>query len=171
MRWLAVAVAFTTLSVATAPFGHAASQSAAKTPASLRSYDYDSLGSKTLRVSSSATGRIASFPHVCRSIRPESSFGVAAKGGAEVVRLGQAGEAAVRGVYDIGPRATRVINGRVRIFDGLTDDAVSEAKNVSRLSYTKQLRDYAAYAADAGLRLDIYVRSGTKSRSAGPCRS
>lgn len=33
----------------------------------------------------------------------------AAKGGAAAVRMGQAGEAAVRSMYDIGPKATRVI--------------------------------------------------------------
>lgn len=77
------------------------------------------------------------------------------------MRIGQAGESAVRSAFDIGPKATRVINGRTRIFDGLNDVAVSEVKNVQRLSYTRQLRDYADYASQNGLRLDIYVRGGT----------
>lgn len=78
------------------------------------------------------------------------------------VRLGgQAGEAAVRSAFDIGPKATRVINGRTRIFDGLNSSAVSEVKNVKNLSYTRQLRDYADYASQNGLRLDLYVRGGT----------
>jgi RHS repeat-associated protein len=34
-----------------------------------------------------------------------------ATGGAATVRVGQAGEAAVRGAYDIGPKATAVVNG------------------------------------------------------------
>jgi hypothetical protein len=59
-----------------------------------------------------------------------------------------------------------VINGRTRIFDGLTDDAVSEVKNVKSLSYTRQLRNYAGYAGANGLRLDVYVRGGT--RVSGP---
>lgn len=83
-------------------------------------------------------------------------------GGANAVRKGQAGERAVRSAFDIGPKATRVINGRTRIFDGLNSSAVSEVKNVRRLSYTRQLRDYADYASRNGLRLDIYVRGGTK---------
>jgi hypothetical protein len=98
-----------------------------------------------------------------------AATGVASKagtGGADAVRLGQAGEAGVRSAYDIGPKVTRVINGRTRIFDGLTDDAVSEVKNVKSLSYTRQLRDYADYASANGLRLDVYVRGGT--RLSGP---
>ena len=51
-------------------------------------------------------------------------------------------------------------------FDGLNDGAVSEVKNVGYLSYTQQLRDYADYAAESGLRLDVYVRLGT--RVSGP---
>lgn len=42
-------------------------------------------------------------------------------------------------------------------------------KNVQRLGYTRQLRDYAQYAAEHGLRLDIYVRKGT--RISGPLKS
>ncbi|WP_207792989.1 putative toxin [Nocardioides acrostichi] len=80
-----------------------------------------------------ADGDLSSFERV----------GVAANGGANAVRIGQAGESAVRSAFDIGPKATRVINGRTRIFDGLNDVAVSEVKNVQRLSYTRQLRDYA----------------------------
>lgn len=88
--------------------------------------------------------------------------GVAAEtGGAASVRLGQAGESAVRDAFDIGAEETRVINGRTRIFDGLNDEAVSEVKNVQNLSFTRQLRDYADYASEKGLRLDIYVRGGT----------
>jgi hypothetical protein len=90
----------------------------------------------------------------------------AGRGGAGPVRVGQAGEDAVRGAYDIGPKATRVINGRTRIFDGLTDDAVSEVKNVARLSYTRQLRDSAEYASANNLRFDLYVRPG--ARLSGP---
>lgn len=90
----------------------------------------------------------------------------AGRGGAGPVRVGQAGEDAVRGAYDIGPKATRVINGRTRIFDGLTVDAVSEVKNVARLSYTRQLRDSAEYASAENLRFDLYVRPG--ARLSGP---
>ena len=79
-------------------------------------------------------------------------------GGIGPVRVGQAGEAAVRGVYDIGPKATVSINGRTRILDGLTDRAVTEVKNVQSLSLTQQIRDNIDYAAQTGRRLDIYVR-------------
>jgi len=38
--------------------------------------------------------------------------------------------------------------------------------NVARLSYSRQLRDYADYASANSLRLDVYVRGGT--RVSGP---
>lgn len=82
--------------------------------------------------------------------------------GAASVRLGQAGEEAVRGAYDIGPKATVVIDGRTRILDGLSDEAVTEVKNVSRQSYTQQLRDDVAYAQRTGRRFDLYVRPDTR---------
>lgn len=95
--------------------------------------------------------------------------GGAARGGAASVRLGQAGEAAVTHAYDIGPKATRVINGRTRVFDGLTDEAVSEVKNVRHLAFTQQLRDTLQYAQRTGRRFDLYVRGGTNATTlSGP---
>lgn len=92
----------------------------------------------------------------------------AAEGGANAVRLGQAGEDAVRGAYDIGPKFTTEINGRIRIFDGLSDEAVSEVKNVGYQAYTQQLKDSLAYAEQNGLYFDLYVRSGGGTRLSGP---
>jgi RHS repeat-associated protein len=83
-------------------------------------------------------------------------------GGAGPVRVGQAGEAAVRSAYDIGEKFTTVVNGRTRIFDGLTEEAVSEVKNVARQQLTRQLRDYIDYARSNGLRFAIYVRQNTE---------
>lgn len=96
-----------------------------------------------------------------RSSASLSLVGIAAKtttGGAEAVRVGQAGEAAVRSAFDIGPKATRVIGGRTRIFDGLTDSAVSEVKNVGYQAYTQQLKDSLSYAQANGLEFNLYVR-------------
>jgi hypothetical protein len=75
--------------------------------------------------------------------------------------LGRAGEAAVRAAHDIGPPTRIFVNGVERVPDGLTDAVLSEVKNVGSLSYTQQLRDYAQYAAQNGLRFDLYVRSTT----------
>jgi RHS repeat-associated protein len=83
------------------------------------------------------------------------------RGGAAAVRLGRAGEAAVRAAHDIGPPTRIFVNGVERVPDGLTDAVLSEVKNVGSLSYTQQLRDYAQYAAQNGLRFDLYVRSTT----------
>lgn len=84
----------------------------------------------------------------------------AAKNGAEIVRLGQAGEDAVRGAFDIGLKKAAEIDGRKRIFDGLTDEAVSEVKNVARQSFTRQLKDSLKFAKDTGRVFDLYVRGG-----------
>jgi restriction endonuclease fold toxin 7 of polymorphic toxin system len=83
-----------------------------------------------------------------------------ARGGIASVRAGQAGEAAVRGAYNIGPKSAINIAGRTRIPDGLLRDALSEVKNADYVSYTQQLRDYTQYALDNGLRFDLYVRPG-----------
>ena len=110
---------------------------------------------------------IAAGQHLGRApsqLRLVSGHCVAAEagtGGAAAVRLGQAGENAVRGAYDIGPKFTAEIGGRTRIFDGLSNEAVSEVKNVASQAYTQQLKDSLAYAQGNGLRFDLYVRSDT----------
>jgi hypothetical protein len=88
-------------------------------------------------------------------------------GGAGPVRVGQAGEDAVRGAYDIGPKTKIDVAGRKRIPDGLTSTAVSEVKNVSSLRYSQQLRDFAHYAQQSGRSFDLYVRPTT--RLSGRC--
>lgn len=69
-------------------------------------------------------------------------------------------EDAVRGAFDIGPKKAAEIDGRKRIFDGLTDEAVSEVKNVARQSFTRQLKDSLKFAKDTGRLFDLYVRGG-----------
>lgn len=81
-------------------------------------------------------------------------------------QLGKEGEAAVRAVYNIGekPAQSILMNGRARIPDGINElaNTLSEVKNVGRLSFTRQLRDYAEYAQSQGLRFDLYTRPGAK---------
>jgi len=91
-----------------------------------------------------------------------------AKGGAEVVRIGQEGEAAVRAVEYIGPKTPIKIAGRTRIPDGLTGKVLTEVKNVKSLSFTRQLRDFASYAGSQKppLKFELWVRSST--RLSGP---
>lgn len=48
-----------------------------------------------------------------------------------------------------------------RIPDELNATTLGEVKNVSSLSYTNQLRDFAAYAEDNGLQFNLYVRGST----------
>lgn len=77
------------------------------------------------------------------------------RGGAAPVRLGQAGEDAVRGAYSIGDKVPVTIGGRTRIPDGLTTSRLSEVKNLGSLSYSSQLRDYVAYAQQTGRQVDL----------------
>jgi RHS repeat-associated protein len=48
-----------------------------------------------------------------------------------------------------------------RVPDELNSSVLGEVKNVSRLSYTKQLRDFSAYAIQQGLTFNLYVRGST----------
>jgi hypothetical protein len=47
------------------------------------------------------------------------------------------------------------------LIDGVTDLTLSEVKNFAHLSYTSQLRDFAAIAKREGLLFDLYVRPST----------
>jgi hypothetical protein len=91
-----------------------------------------------------------------------SDDAVAARGGAVAVRAGQVGEAAVRAATNIGPATRITVNGATRIPDGLTGTVLSEVKNVGSLSYTQQLRDFAAFARQSGRQFDLYVRPNTQ---------
>lgn len=71
-------------------------------------------------------------------------------------------EAAVKAAYNIGEKVAIDVDGRIRIPDGVTDEVISEVKNVQSLSFTSQLRDYANYAASRGISFDLYVRPTTQ---------
>ncbi|WP_235566433.1 putative toxin [Lysobacter sp. Root667] len=95
----------------------------------------------------------------------------AAVGGAKLVgagllalRLGKAGEDAVRATYAIGGRELIYVNGRLRIPDGinLAMKTVSEVKNVSYQAYTRQIRDYVDYARANGMQFNLFVRPGAQ---------
>lgn len=84
-------------------------------------------------------------------------------------QLGVEGEQAVRAFADIGPKEAIRVGGRTRIPDGLTATTLSEVKNVQKLGYSRQLRDYATYANATGRRFDLYVRHSTEL--SGPLRA
>ncbi|MBV7306985.1 NBR1-Ig-like domain-containing protein [Xanthomonas vasicola] len=88
--------------------------------------------------------------------------GTVVKGGVQAVRVGQAGETAVRAAVDIGPKESIKVAGRTRIPDGLTSTVLSEVKNVKSMSYTQQLRDFAQFSQDKGMRFDLYLRKGAE---------
>ena len=81
-------------------------------------------------------------------------------GGKAAVLKGQQGESIVRKLYNIGEKRSIKINGRNHIPDGLTQTTLSEVKNVESLSLTRQLRDFADYATQKGLKFDLYVKVG-----------
>jgi hypothetical protein len=89
-------------------------------------------------------------------------------GGAGPVRMGQAGEAAVRSQYNIGPKQAFTQNGNDRIADGMTATRMSEVKNVKSQSYTQQLRDNVDYAQRTGRQVDLYVRPNGGTTLSGP---
>jgi hypothetical protein len=75
-------------------------------------------------------------------------------------RVGAEGESAVGFIGD--KIRTLMPSGKYRTPDGLTDDVLSEVKNVAKQSLTAQLRDYLEFATSRGLRFDLYVRSTTE---------
>jgi len=75
--------------------------------------------------------------------------------------LGQAGERAVRAVYNIGSRTSYTIAGRTRIPDGVTRRVLTEVKNVKYQSRTLQIRDGVQYAQSTERSFHLYVRSTT----------
>ena len=81
-------------------------------------------------------------------------------------QLGQEGEAAV-GIT--GPKVGLMMPSGIRRFPDNIDGAakvLTEVKNVKSLSFTQQLRDYAAYAQQKGLTFNLFVRPST--RLSGP---
>jgi RHS repeat-associated protein len=101
---------------------------------------------------------------VLQGFGPELGVAVAAIGSIKSVKVGQAGEEAVREVYDIGNKTGFNAGGKNRIADGLNRalKTVSEVKNTATQAFTRQLRDYTAYAQQEGMRFDLYVRESTK---------
>jgi predicted double-glycine peptidase len=53
-------------------------------------------------------------------------------------------------------------NGKIRVPDSVTENILTEVKNVRSLNFTSQLRDYSNFAQSQGLRFELYVRSNTK---------
>jgi hypothetical protein len=84
-------------------------------------------------------------------------------------QLGQEGEAAV-GIAGLKVGYT-MPSGITRFPDDIDPktNVLTEVKNVKSLSFTQQLRDYAAYAQQNGLTFNLYVRPSTQM--SGPLRA
>lgn len=72
---------------------------------------------------------------------------------------------------DIGDKIKIIVNGKTRIPDSLTGTFLSEVKNVVKLWFTRQLRDYLAYAQNRNLIFDLYVRPSTVQYFSGPLQA
>jgi hypothetical protein len=109
---------------------------------------------------------LVAAPAAVAALTPEATAvaggagAVAAKGGALPNQLGRAGEQAVRAVADVGDKVAILVNGRVRVPDGITNTVVTEIKNVGRQSYTLQLKDSVQYARDTGRAFELWLRGG-----------
>jgi RHS repeat-associated protein len=80
----------------------------------------------------------------------------------ESARLGREGEASSGLVKNTQRIPSETGTAKYRIPDGLTDNTLSEVKNVAKQRYTKQLQDFAAYAKQSGRTFELYVRPTTR---------
>ncbi|MEO0249526.1 MAG: putative toxin [candidate division WOR-3 bacterium] len=83
------------------------------------------------------------------------------RGGAQAVRMGQAGE---RAAGITGPKTRiEVAPNKFRIPDEVREGiSLTEVKNVKSLSFTRQLRDYYQYCQDKNLKFVLYTRKNTQ---------
>jgi len=83
---------------------------------------------------------------------------------AEIRRVGNLGETAVRKLEDIGEKVRIPIPGtdHYRIADGLNlkTNTLTEVKNLQSVSLTEQILDNITYAKAEGLTFQLYVRQG-----------
>ena len=85
--------------------------------------------------------------------------GVATRAAREAGVAGEAASGIARNIERIPSLSG---TAKYRIPDGLSSTTLSEVKNVRRLSYTSQLRDFSAFAKEANLSFDLYVRPDTR---------
>jgi hypothetical protein len=87
--------------------------------------------------------------------------GRGARSMARVARLGREGEAAV-GI--VGPKVRITVPGtsRSRVPDYIDRLVLKEVKNVAKLGYTKQIKDYLAIAQSRNVPFELWVRPSTQ---------
>jgi hypothetical protein len=94
----------------------------------------------------------------------ESAAQATRSGSSFARQLGTAGETAAGIVKNTTRIPSLTGTANYRIPDVLNREArlIGEVKNVGSLSYTNQLRDFAAYAQQQGFRFELTVRQGTQ---------
>lgn len=130
---------------------------------------YDTLGPLAYLDSNAAT--TGGGPRALDTALPSRApSGVAANTGMAGVRTtGQVGEE-LAGIIKNTERIPAA-SGKVgyRIPDELNGSVIGEVKNVARLNYSSQLRDFGAYAQANKLQYNLYVRGNT--RLSGPLQN
>lgn len=96
----------------------------------------------------------SSTPHVADRVAAEDAM-------AGVRAAGSAGERAAGIVKNTDHIPSLSDTAAYRIPDELNATTLGEVKNVGSLSYTQQLQDFQAYAAQQGLTFNLYVRGST----------
>jgi len=84
---------------------------------------------------------------------------------ADVTRNRELGLAFERALGIAGPKKGIKVDGRNLFPDEVTRISLTEVKNVKRLSFTRQLRDYNKYAKDTGRKFILVTRT---RRISGP---
>lgn len=113
------------------------------------------------------SGTVASGAGAAMAATIDTSATTAVKTSATAVArtLGNAGETAVQkimGTIGTKIRIPSTTGAAYRIPDGMIPGvAVSEVKNVARQGLTGQLRDMMTYAAEHGMKFNLYVREST----------
>ncbi len=85
-------------------------------------------------------------------------------------QIGFLGEQIVGGLTVIGKKLPILVNGRIRIPDGVLGPVITEVKNVGYQAFTRQLRDLAQVASETenGM-FNLWVRNST--RLSGPLQA
>ena len=89
-------------------------------------------------------------------------LGAAAEGTSAARSIGQAGETAAGIAKNTARIPSLTGTAAYRIPDALSAATLTEVKNVARLSFTSQLRDFATFAGQSGRGFDLFVRGSTE---------
>jgi RHS repeat-associated protein len=125
---------------------------------------------------STPEGALLTTMSIIPGVAPEAAIvraeAAVARAEMQLVReAGNAGEAAA-GIVKNTRRITPATGAAYRVPDVLDDsiNLIGDVKNVGKLSYTRQLRDIAAWAKDNGYTFVLWIRPGGGTTLSGPLK-